>query len=370
MTRTVTVVGAGPAGLAAARILGREGIDFTLFDSKTFPRYKGCGGGLTPRSIRVLGEIFPEIEPEGFETRELSFRSIDEGVARDMVTYMSKRPLFFTVDRKEFDHSLLKSVIEREGDFVVSRVREIEKTDCGFLVKGENLEIESKFVIVAGGVFGAKLVNLEPPEYGIIYHGYSSPTGNASITFIQDGYLWKFPGESFDSIGGGVYPDAPNILAYEEMATLVKKTFDEDVELMGTPMPLFNTEKVLELNRAFEGLFFAGDSAGLVDNWTGEGIDFALDSGRQAALSIVEDGIKGKTAGQRYLERLYPIVRHLQVADAFRRRFHANLQGNVLLLKSRRSARLFVNYISRYAGNLSLMDLKSFFTGGIRHRST
>ncbi|HQN28988.1 MAG TPA: FAD-dependent monooxygenase, partial [Mesotoga sp.] len=33
MTRTVTVVGAGPAGLAAARVLGREGVDFTLIDS-------------------------------------------------------------------------------------------------------------------------------------------------------------------------------------------------------------------------------------------------------------------------------------------------------------------------------------------------
>ncbi len=131
MTRTVTVVGAGPAGLAAARILGREGVDFTLIDSKSFPRYKGCGGGLTPRSIRVLGEIFPEIEPGGFETREISFRNVDEGVARDLVTYISKRPLFFTVDRKELDHSLLKSVIDRGGDFVISKVREIEKTDGG-----------------------------------------------------------------------------------------------------------------------------------------------------------------------------------------------------------------------------------------------
>jgi flavin-dependent dehydrogenase len=129
-------------------------------------------------------------------------------------------------------------------------------------------------------------------------------------------------------------------------------------------------EKVLELNKAFEGLFFAGDSAGLVDNWTGEGIDFALDSGRQAALSIVEDGIKGKTAGQRYLERLYPIVKHLQIADSFRRRFHADLQKNVLLLKSRRSARIFMNYISRYAENVSLLVFKSFFTGGIHQRST
>ena len=370
MTRTVTVVGAGPAGLAAARILGREGVDFTLIDSKSFPRYKGCGGGLTPRSIRVLGEIFPEIEPGGFETREISFRNVDEGVARDLVTYISKRPLFFTVDRKELDHSLLKSVIDRGGDFVISKVREIEKTDGGFLVKGENLEIESKFVIVAGGVFGAKLANLEPPAYGIVYHGYSSPTGSASITFMQDGYLWKFPGESFDSIGGGVYPDAQNVPAYEEMEMLIKRTFDEDVELTGTPIPLFKMEKVLELNKAFEGLFFAGDSAGLVDNWTGEGIDFALDSGRQAALSIVEDGIKCNTAGQRYLERLYPIVKHLQIADSFRRRFHADLQKNVLLLKSRRSARIFMNYISRYAENVSLLVFKSFFTGGIHQRST
>ena len=53
----VLVVGAGPAGSAAATWLARGGADVMLLDSSDFPRDKPCGDGLTPRAIAELGAL-------------------------------------------------------------------------------------------------------------------------------------------------------------------------------------------------------------------------------------------------------------------------------------------------------------------------
>src|SRR3954452_11042821 len=50
----VLVVGAGPAGSAAAAWAARSGRDTVLVDAAVFPRDKTCGDGLTPRAIAEL----------------------------------------------------------------------------------------------------------------------------------------------------------------------------------------------------------------------------------------------------------------------------------------------------------------------------
>ena len=50
----VLVVGAGPAGSAAAAWAARAGRDVVLADAAVFPRDKACGDGLTPRAIAEL----------------------------------------------------------------------------------------------------------------------------------------------------------------------------------------------------------------------------------------------------------------------------------------------------------------------------
>ena len=60
------VVGAGPAGSAAAQLLARAGRDVVLVDQQAFPRDKVCGDGLIPDAHRaldrlgVLGEVMAE----------------------------------------------------------------------------------------------------------------------------------------------------------------------------------------------------------------------------------------------------------------------------------------------------------------------
>ena len=54
----VVVVGAGPAGTAAAIHLARAGRDVLLVDKATFPRDKCCGDGLTTGALFACVGIF------------------------------------------------------------------------------------------------------------------------------------------------------------------------------------------------------------------------------------------------------------------------------------------------------------------------
>src|SRR3970282_1920405 len=53
----VVIVGAGPAGSAAAYYLATAGFDVLLLDKAEFPRDKTCGDGLTPRALAVLAGV-------------------------------------------------------------------------------------------------------------------------------------------------------------------------------------------------------------------------------------------------------------------------------------------------------------------------
>nr|WP_284288274.1 FAD-dependent oxidoreductase [Angustibacter aerolatus] len=73
----VLVVGAGPAGSAAAAWAARAGLDVVLADRQTFPRDKACGDGLTPRAVA---------EPAPPRPRRLAERPLRElGAARRRV---------------------------------------------------------------------------------------------------------------------------------------------------------------------------------------------------------------------------------------------------------------------------------------------
>src|SRR5579864_5291231 len=99
-TFDVIVVGGGPAGATAAKVLGDAGVQTLLVDKRAFPRDKPCGGGISARVV----QRFPYIEGAlgGISTKWLSkvyFESPD-GTAVD---YQSDQRLYLMIRRCEFD---------------------------------------------------------------------------------------------------------------------------------------------------------------------------------------------------------------------------------------------------------------------------
>lgn len=64
--RDVIVVGAGPAGSAAANHLARSGLDVLVLEKTSFPREKVCGDGLTPRAVRELDALGVDLTGPGW----------------------------------------------------------------------------------------------------------------------------------------------------------------------------------------------------------------------------------------------------------------------------------------------------------------
>ncbi|MDE6398807.1 MAG: NAD(P)/FAD-dependent oxidoreductase, partial [Clostridiales bacterium] len=61
MEYDVLVIGAGPAGSTAAKILAERGLRVALFERRKLPRYKSCSGILIDKSLRLVRQYFGEL---------------------------------------------------------------------------------------------------------------------------------------------------------------------------------------------------------------------------------------------------------------------------------------------------------------------
>lgn len=94
----VLIVGAGPAGATAARVLALGGARVRLLDRAVFPRNKPCGGAVTTRALGRfpwLGEALPRIPARGVSELHL------EGPSG--VSIASAQPAVLMVRRVELD---------------------------------------------------------------------------------------------------------------------------------------------------------------------------------------------------------------------------------------------------------------------------
>jgi len=73
----VAIVGAGPAGCAAARECTRKGLTTVIVEKKKIPRHKACSGILVPASINVLSEHFGDVPQDVKSLLELWIATVD-----------------------------------------------------------------------------------------------------------------------------------------------------------------------------------------------------------------------------------------------------------------------------------------------------
>jgi flavin-dependent dehydrogenase len=112
----VIVVGAGPAGSAAACYLARSGLDVLLLEKATFPREKVCGDGLTPRAVKALVGMGVPIGEEDGWLRNKGLRVIGGGFRLELPwPELSSYPGYGLVrSRLDFDETLARAA-QRAG---------------------------------------------------------------------------------------------------------------------------------------------------------------------------------------------------------------------------------------------------------------
>ena len=291
------IVGAGPGGSAAALQLARQGRRVLLLDRQEFPRDKTCGDGLSPEAVRILDQLgLVDLAPKrGFRIDSVSVTS-PSGASFE-AGFDPNGQSGYVVPRVALDDGLRTGAIAAGAEFIGQvRVTEIHEQDGTVAAAGpgSNYTWRTRSVILA---VGANMGLLKPlgllptrPSHGFAARLYVDglPSQPHQFEFRFDGiplpgYGWIFPTSSssanvgvgvFKAMRENVYELLDRFLAYPAITDLVgggqirppKKAYPLRLDFHRSPL---RRGRVL----------LVGEAAGMVNPFSGEGIDYALESG-------------------------------------------------------------------------------------------
>ncbi|MDA8282643.1 MAG: geranylgeranyl reductase family protein [Actinomycetota bacterium] len=345
----VAVVGAGPAGAAAATTAARLGLRVLLVDRAAFPRDKCCGDGLTTGALRRLEAL--GLDPQRLPTWEpvrTAHVRIPGGEIASLelpagATYAA------TVQRVELDAALVgvarHAGVQVEDGCAVVGARPAE---CG---SGVELELEGGatvrawYAVAADGMWSPlrRALGLGEPAYLGEWHAvrqYHRRVGAAARDFwvwfeqdLQPGYAWSFPlpgGRANVGFGlrrtpgertGSMKALWADLLARPHIAAVLGPLARAEENLKSWPIPArIGTTRLAALGGR---VLFAGDAARAADCMTGEGIAQALETGELAARIAAASG--PAAAGDAAAAYRAAIRRGMAIDDWLSSRFSAVL---------------------------------------------
>jgi geranylgeranyl reductase family protein len=344
----VVVVGAGPAGCAAAIELRRAGRSVLVVDKAQFPRDKCCGDGLTTLALRELEHL--GLEPEGvanwFDVDAAWLRSPS---GREVCVPLPAGGRYAAiVPRLDLDNRLVELARLAGADVRDGHAFEALDLDKATGVRIAGLgTLRAHHVIAADGMWSPvrKAAGASVDGYRGEWHAFrqyaSNVTGPAAerliVWFEADllpGYAWSFPlPGNRANIGFGVLRGGRRTVG--EMGDLWRELLDRPhiVEALGEGFRLEGRHTAWPIPARIDDLaltsgpiLYVGDAAAASDVMTGEGIGQALLTGRLAAEAIVAEGDVETTyvqsvrhhlfADHRMSKRLGKVLEHRRGARA------------------------------------------------------
>jgi menaquinone-9 beta-reductase len=306
----VVVVGAGPAGSAAAAWAARAGRDVLVVDSAQFPRDKACGDGLTPRAVaemELLG-LGPWLDGRiAHHGLRMSGFGADVEIPWPGPSFPK---VSSAVPRTELDDRI-RMVAVHDGAKMMMGVKavDVHHDSAGRVASvllDSGAEIGCADLIVADGArstFGRLLGRQWHQEtvYGVAIRGYiATPrAGEPWITShlelrspegeVLPGYGWIFPlgnGEVNIGVGALATSKRPADAALRPLMSYYTSLHRDEWGFEGEPR--LGLSALLPMGGAVSGVagpnwMLIGDAAACVNPLNGEGIDYGLETGRLAA---------------------------------------------------------------------------------------
>ena len=297
----VIVVGGGPAGGTAAYFLGRAGRRVLVLEKETLPRYKACGGGLSAHVLEQFPFSFDAVVESKVKAFSYAFGS-------EIITIPLHEQSVRMVMRDDFDDYLLKhaqaeirqgvavSAVEESADGVIVETAEGERIEGSYLVAADGANsVVARSVGLRRKKVMAGAIEVEAVVPAEVFARYAN---QQLFIFgeVATGYLWIFPKSDHLSIGIGALHPKPG-----ELQTTLKRVMTrygisiKGQPQKGHPIPIYDHREPISTHR----ILLVGDAAGLVDPFSGEGIRFAIKSGRLAAEAILDGN------PQRYSDLVY-----------------------------------------------------------------
>ncbi|MGA5820073.1 geranylgeranyl reductase family protein [Kitasatospora sp. NPDC094028] len=368
----VIVVGAGPSGSTAAYHLARAGLDVLLLEKSAFPREKVCGDGLTPRAVKQLTDMGIDVSESAGWLHNKGLRLVagHRRLEFDWPDLSAYPPYGLVRRRADFDELLARRaasagarLIERAnvaGPLTDERTGRITGVTARLGEDREPAEYRAPLVLAADGNSTRLSVAMNRHRrtdraMGVAYRTYIKtprhddryleawldlydPTAHSRRRLLP-GYAWVFGmGDGTANVGLGVLDTAGVDLDWRD---LLRRWCDRLPPEYGyTPEavtePIRGSALPMGLNREphyADGLLLIGDAGGTVSPATGEGIAYAMESGRFAAETAVQALARRTDRGRELALRAYPQALRSAYAGYFALgRLAADLLGRPRLL--------------------------------------
>ncbi len=307
MVFDVIVTGAGPAGSLAARVCAQAGFQVLLLDKADFPREKPCAGAVSIRSLRILRSVGISLSPEIIE-RWISTLNIMPPDCKPL-TIQTPSSFAFTTKRSNFDYALLQEAVGAGAKFQGGqKIIDVEEAKNHVICYTAKQQYKGQILIGADGATGnvGRASGLRgpknPEEFGLALetdvplasHEIEEKLNATSIYLwflnIPGGYFWVFPRRVSLSIGlGGAVGQITNMRKLlcgltQRFARYYNLKLPSLKNIRGHPLPALGFEPPLISRR----IMLAGDAAGFVDVFTGQGICYALESGILAGYTATK----------------------------------------------------------------------------------
>jgi geranylgeranyl reductase family protein len=336
----VIVVGAGPSGATTAYYLAQAGVNVLLLEKARFPREKVCGDGLTPRAVKSLISMGVDTSPEAGWLRNKGLRVIGAGMRLELDwPDLDAFPGYGLVrQRTDFDEILARRAqaagaklleeVSVTGPVLHDRTGQI--TGVAAREDGAARTYRARVVVAADGNSSRLAVAMglhkrdDRPLGVAVRTYYTSPRHEDDYLEswldlwdgdkLLPGYGWIFGmGDGTSNVGLGLL-NTSKAFGNTDYRDLLRRW------LAGMPQewgyvaenrtePVRGAALPMGFNRTpayYRGLLLAGDAAGMVNPFNGEGIAYAMESGEILARLIAQALSRPSRAEAERVLRSYP----------------------------------------------------------------
>ncbi len=314
----VVVVGAGPGGAAAAAWLARAGLDVLLLDKADFPRDKTCGDAVSPSAVSLLDDLglADALQLSGQRIGRVAITAPGGTTIRVPIPAHPRYPDFaYVIPRYVLDERIRAAAVAAgarfEGGVRVTGAQHTEGGDVEVhaLQRGDARRYCARVLVLAVGASTPLLAALGFASRSVqfsyaaraYFEGFEGLANDLHIRFDGvplPGYGWIFPTSAQSAnVGAGFYRrtrNTPPTAAATLTQFLAHPAIQQQLggaRLVG-PVKGYPLRTDFHRSRTFgPRTLIVGESAGLVNPFTGEGIDYAMESA-QFAFHVLRDGFE------------------------------------------------------------------------------